>query len=193
MIALDAGVLSVILYPQSPIPKDFKTGLDIDHAKERVDQLVEEIRQSGDRILIPTPALSEALVVVAPDVQKYLDELESQACFKIAVFGTRAAVEIALRVKHAKQAGDKKEGLLSAWDKVKYDRQIVAIAKVEGATAIYSTDKDVHDHGKLWGLPVYNLSDLPIPLKQHNLFQEEQRKTEGPKLPAQAADPDDDL
>jgi hypothetical protein len=45
---------------------------------------------------------------------------------------TRAAVD----------AGDKRVGSDATWAKVKFDRQIVAIAQVRRATAIYSDDAD---------------------------------------------------
>jgi hypothetical protein len=45
----------------------------------------------------------------------------------------------------------------------KRDRQIVAIAKVEPVSAFYSTDKDVHAHAKLMGVPCFHLADLPLP------------------------------
>ena len=169
MILFDASVLCLTIYAHAGVPLDFKTGKPIDFAKQRVDGLIGDIEKNNDVILIPTPALSEVLVVVAPDVQKYVEELNSQACFKVVSFGERAAIELALRIKLAKKKGDKKEGVVSAWDKVKYDRQIVAIAKVEGASAIYSMDRHVHAHGAAWGIQVLNLSDLPIPAKQGDL------------------------
>jgi hypothetical protein len=166
MILFDSSVLCITMYPNAGIPSDFRTGQPIDHAKARVDGLIAECEKNTEVILIPTPALAEALVVVAPDVQKYLDEFANQAYFKIVPFGERAAVEIALRTKQAKKQGDKKEGIVAAWDKVKYDRQILAVAKVEGASTVYSSDRDIHAHGALWGVKVLNISDLPIPAKQ---------------------------
>jgi hypothetical protein len=171
MIAFDCSVLCLTIYPNAGIPYDFKTGLPIDNAKARVDGLIVESEKSGEIILIPTPALSETLVVVAPSIQNYLDELANQAYFKVVPFGERAAIEVALRTKLAINQGDKKEGVPSAWDKVKYDRQIVAIAKVEGASIIYSTDRHIHAHAGLWGIKVLNISDLPIPAKQGGLYE----------------------
>ena len=51
----------------------------------------------------------------------------------------------------------------SSWAKVKFDRQIVAIAKVVGATSIYSTDTDVAKHAREAGIPSVSLEDLPNP------------------------------
>jgi hypothetical protein len=159
------------MYPHAGIPNDFRTGKPIEHAKQRIDGLIASAEQSGDITLIPAPALSEVLVVVAPDVQKYLNELDGQACFKVVPFGERAAIEVALRTKAAITRGNKREGVTSAWDKVKYDRQIVAIARVEGASIVYSTDRHIHSHGEAWGIKVLNVSDLAIPAKQGGLYQ----------------------
>lgn len=161
-VAIDAGVLSQFLYEDYAEIVDFKTGKIIDHARERIDGLIQKIEKDKDLIIIPTPALSEALVVVAPDVQKYLDQVHQQSCFKIADFDERAAIEVALRAKYALTAGDKKEAVKSSWKKVKYDRQIVAIAKVEAVSVIYSADRFIHKHAELWGLKALNISELPI-------------------------------
>lgn len=173
MILFDCSVLCLTLYSNAGIPNDFRTGKPIEFAKERVDALITSAEQGVEIILIPTPALSEVLVVVAPDVQKYLEELSNQACFKVVPFGERAAIEVALRTKAAIKKGNKREGVESAWDKVKYDRQIVAIAKVEGASVIYSTDRHIHAHAELWGIKVLNVSDIPIPAKQGDLYSEQ--------------------
>lgn len=183
MIAIDACVLSLLIYEKSGVPHDFKTKQPIPFARERVDGLIRQLEAEEGSILIPAPALSEALCVVAPDCKAHVEELESQSCFRIRPFGTRAAIEVALRVRAAKDAGDKKEGFRN-WDKIKYDRQIVAIAKVEGVEAIYSTDEDIHGHGKLWNIPVKNISDLPIPATQAKLDFDEQKEIQNePKNP----------
>ena len=46
---------------------------------------------------------------------------------------------------------------------MKFDRQIVAIAKVEGAERIYSNDGDIARYAKAEGLEVIRLQDLPDP------------------------------
>jgi hypothetical protein len=60
--------------------------------------------------------------------------------------------------------GKKKRGDSSAtWARVKYDRQIVAVAKVAGATTIYSDDGDVAALAKAAKVEVVRLADLPLP------------------------------
>jgi predicted nucleic acid-binding protein len=169
MIVFDTTVLCLTMYANAGVPNDFKTKQPITYAKERVDGLIAAAERGAEVIVIPTPALAEVLVVVSPDVQLHVDKLENQAFFKIVSFGKRAAIEVALRTKLAIKKGNKRDGIRREWDKIKYDRQIVAIAHVEGASIIYSTDEDVHKHGEAWGIRVLNISDLPIPAKQSKL------------------------
>jgi hypothetical protein len=56
---------------------------------------------------------------------------------------------------------------------VKFDRQIIAIAKVEGAERIYSNDADIHRFGRAEGLEVIRLQDLASPpARTPDLFDE---------------------
>ena len=54
----------------------------------------------------------------------------------------------------------------ATWAKIKFDHQIVAIAKVNGATAIYSDDQDLRTFAQQAGLQVVGLADLPLPPKE---------------------------
>lgn len=128
----------------------------------RLAHLIETLDRQKDDIIVPTPALSEVLIGAGDGAPAYLDILSRSSRFKVAPFGTRAAVEAAARHRDAIKAGDKKEGSPS-WAKVKYDRQIIAIAKVEGADSIYSQDGDVLRIGKAEGFKVYRLEDLDAP------------------------------
>jgi len=82
---------------------------------------------------------------------------------KSSPFGDGAAVEAADAHGRALDAGDKKEGTAN-WAKVKYDRQIMAIAKVESADCVYSNDDDLVKMGVVKdGIPVVPLAQLPEP------------------------------
>jgi hypothetical protein len=65
---------------------------------------------------------------------------------------------------------------------VKFDRQIVAVAKVNGAHTIYSDDDDVRKFATKAAMKVIATWDLPVPESKTPLF-------DGP--PEIAADPDD--
>jgi hypothetical protein len=52
---------------------------------------------------------------------------------------------------------------------VKYDRQIVAIAKVNSATTIYSDDADIAAIAARAKIKVVGLVDLPLPAEKAQL------------------------
>ena len=121
------------------------------------------------------PALSECLVHAGPAGPEYLAIISKKAVFRIASFDERAAMEAAARTYEARRRGQRKGGNPEAAKaKIKFDRQIVAIAKVEGATAVYSDDADVIDYAREAGLEGYRLADLPEPPEdpQHALHLE---------------------
>ena len=51
------------------------------------------------------------------------------------------------------------------WSKVKFDRQIIAIARVTGASIIYTNDDQLARHAKEIGIFSIKLDELPEPLK----------------------------
>jgi len=59
--------------------------------------------------------------------------------------------------------GDKRGGTEGTWAKVKFDRQIIAIAKVHRVSAIYSDDKDVKAWAEQHGIRVVRLEDIELP------------------------------
>jgi hypothetical protein len=67
--------------------------------------------------------------------------------------------------KHAIDNGDKKAGSKESWIKVKYDRQIAAIAKVNGTTTIYTDDGGLSKFARANGLRAIGLGELNIPDK----------------------------
>lgn len=52
---------------------------------------------------------------------------------------------------------------------MKFDRQIVAIALVSGASVLYSDDAAVAKFAADCGLTVKRIVDLPVPVKQGSL------------------------
>ena len=128
----------------------------------RLDFLVRSLDKTRTKIIVPTPALCEVLIGANDAAPQYLDIINRSSRFKIVPFGIRAAVEAAAAHREALRAGDKTEGSAS-WLKVKFDRQIVAIAKVEGAALIYSNDDDIRRFSVRDSLEVISLENLPHP------------------------------
>jgi predicted nucleic acid-binding protein len=131
--------------------------------RERIDYLVQQLERRRTKIVIPTPALSEILVRSGQAGPEYLSRINSSAVFRVVAFDVRAAVEVAAMTRDAISDGDKRSGGAGTWAKIKYDRQIVAIAKVEGVATIHSDDKNVYNFGTAAGLTVLRIADLPLP------------------------------
>jgi predicted nucleic acid-binding protein len=178
MVLFDATALSLLLHPEAKPPVD-RSGKPVSQARERIELLVETLDEKRTKVIIPTPALAELLVIAGPAGPKYLNELNSRSCFRIVEFDQRAAIEAAIEIRRAIDSGDKKEGSEATWGKVKFDRQIVAIAKVENATAIYSDDEDVSRYAQAVGIQAIGTESLPFP--QPKLFAERHEAQEKEK------------
>jgi len=169
MVVIDATTLLLMLRPGTPVPNG-PDGVPIDRPKERVEYLVQQLDKAKTKIIIPTPALGEALVRAgAAASQQIVEHLQRYSVFSIEPFDTRAAIEIAAMSREAIARGNKKGDSKATWAKVKYDRQIVAIAKVHGATTIYSDDGDIETLGKRAKINVVGLAALPLPPEKAQL------------------------
>jgi hypothetical protein len=163
MVVIDATNLLLMLRPDTPVPAG-TSGVPLDRPRERIEYLVQQLDKAKTKIIIPTPALSEALVRAgAVATQQIVEQLQKSSVFTIESFDTRAAIEVAAMSREALDSGKKRGKSTSPWAKVKYDRQIVAIAKVNGATTIYSDDGDIKTLGKQAKISVISLAELSLP------------------------------
>lgn len=162
MIAFDTTFLTLMFVPGAlhPIP----------NAKERVEFLISDIHGSGERIVIPTPALSEILVKSGSARNEIIQTLTKTPKFLVAPFDIRAALELSLMTDAALSRRDKRDGATGTWVKVTLDRQIVAISKVAEARIIYSEDHDVRAIAKREGLAALSVDDIKIPEPPQTTF-----------------------
>ncbi|USX21177.1 type II toxin-antitoxin system VapC family toxin [Oxalobacteraceae bacterium OTU3REALA1] len=148
MVLFDAGILIKLLDARTP-----------DTQREKLDYLLTTLQKSKTKILIPTPALSEFYVKADPDV---IANFKGKSAFVIASFDEKAALECSISVADAIRSGDKKAAQPDApWQKIKFDHQIVAIAKSHRATTIYSEDSGLRRFAELLGLKAFCTNDLP--------------------------------
>ena len=127
----------------------------------RLAHLIATLEREKATIVIPAPALSEVLIGAGDAAPRYLNAINISARFRVAPFAERAAVEAAAAHREAIKAGDKREGQ-RFWQKVKYDRQIIAIATVEGASILYSNDDDIRRLAVDSSIEVVRLDELPL-------------------------------
>jgi hypothetical protein len=170
MVAFDNTILSILLFPDAVV-NEGPDGKPVDRAQDRVNALVQELQYGGEQVLIPAPALAEVLATPDCDIDEVLSALHASAYIRIGDFDQRAAVELALRLRAAMASGDVREGVATTKTRMKFDRQIVAIALTNGARLLYSDDDGVKKLGERSGLRVVRTHDLPLPAVQQDLFE----------------------
>jgi predicted nucleic acid-binding protein len=165
MVVIDASILMLFLRPDAGVPVG-PENLPVDSPLERIAYLVQRLEKARDKIIIPAPALSEVLVRADPlHAQRLVERLSALSVFRIEAFDERAAIEVAIMTRNSADKGLKpsRRDNQSTYAKLKYDRQIVAIALVAGASAIYSDDGDIRAIAKRANVPVIGLADLELP------------------------------
>jgi hypothetical protein len=158
MIIFDASYLVVLLHP-NPAPAKDRNDQAVSHFKERVAYLASSMDISNNTIGVPTPAMAEVLVRAGTARAKYVSLLSDTWRFQLLPFDSRAAIESAELIAAIKSNKEKWE----TWAKVKFDIQIVSIAKAESAALIYSDDKDIENYAKRLKIQVVRICDLPLP------------------------------
>ena len=163
MAVFDATALLHFLEPDAPAAIDPATNAPVTDAKARIDYLIHTLERQRETIIIPTPALSEVLVHADAAGPRYLAILNRHACFRVAPFDQRAAVELAAMTREALNAGRMHIGTNATRATLKFDRQIIAIARAEGHTTIYSDDSDIAKLAAPLGLEVIPMHQLSLP------------------------------
>lgn len=166
IVALDATMLILLFNERASAPLNQQTGAPVEKTQERITYFLNRVAKSkGSRVIVPTPALGEFLVRVdAQAATEYLAKISRiRGCF-IRPFAERAAIEFAeMQRSILAERRRLKSNETETRAKAKFDQQIVAIAKVEGATAIYSDDDGLGRYAKRFGLEIVRLIDIPVP------------------------------
>lgn len=186
MVVIDATFLMLFFRPDVPVPVGPR-GTQIYQPRERIEYLIQQLEKARTSIVVPTPVLSEILVRAGPAAsQEIVEKLNRLAVFRVESFDARAAIEVAAMTRRDLGSTGKKRGKATGpWAKIKYDRQIVAIAKVTRATTIYSDDADIRSIAKAEDIEVIGLAELPLPdeARQGDLFKHQELEDEAvPKI-----------
>lgn len=138
----------------------------------RLRGLLEMSKREAIPIGIPAPVFGEFLVRTDDATTDILNALDRRQSIRILPFDKRAAHECALLDRYALAQGDKKQGARAVpWQKLKIDRQILAIARVHGAQLIVTSDASLRTLANRVGITVTSVPELPIREqdKQHAL------------------------
>jgi predicted nucleic acid-binding protein len=164
MVVIDATMLMLLFRPNVPARITDSSGKEIDYVPERLAYLVKTLEDSKSRIVIPAPVLGELLVrATAAETSHILEEIGRAAVFRVEPFETRAAIELAVMTRSALAGGDKRGGSSAPWAKVKFDRQIIAIARTIQVSTIYTDDGNLATAAKAVGLTTIGLAELALP------------------------------
>jgi hypothetical protein len=129
----------------------------------RLEYLVKTLSEAGTYVGIPTPAYSEFFVDADQATSPVLAVLRKKQAIQILPFDEKAAIEAGLITRLERAAGKKRAGSRKTWQEIKFDRQILAIAKANNAAAIYSGDGDLRTQARKYGIAAFDIDDLDLP------------------------------
>lgn len=163
-VVLDANYLIAWQQPDNmKVPEDPATGYPISEFPARIEHLISQLEANANRVLVPTPALSEFLVRAGSAGAPIVALLNKNKSFRIAEFDRRAAIEAAEIVKHRIDVLGKRASASESWAKVKFDIQIAAIAKIGGAEHVYTGDQGLANVCRQQDLNPVQFHELPLP------------------------------
>jgi predicted nucleic acid-binding protein len=136
-VAVDASFLRAFLNPDS--------------RTEPILNLIGKLSAENAKVIVPTPALAQVLTPSPERAQDWMEALNSNSCFQVRPFDDKASFEL------TKLLGDSAANLR---DILRFDRQIVAIAKVYGVSVLYADDEQVSRFAEECGIPAKRLKDL---------------------------------
>lgn len=105
--------------------------------------------------------LSVSLAVPLP--MKGLGQVHGKTYIVMADFNRASAFELAQLDRAAMGSGDKKDDSEEPWQKIKTDRQLVAIGKALGAQLVISNDKNVRNNALRVNIQAMTIQDLELP------------------------------
>jgi predicted nucleic acid-binding protein len=159
-VVFDASILLLAIDSKAKPPAHPDGPAHAGQAGDRVRYLLERLDALGAIAIIPTPALTELLTRAGAATTEILETLQRTHRVQIAAFDQRSAIECAVLLAQPGGKRNRRQPAAS-WAKVKFDHQIIAIAKVHGATQIYSDDQDLKKLGTRAGMEVLGVWDLP--------------------------------
>jgi len=160
VVTFDATFLLYLVDGSAAPPIDPATGLPVEKHVERVEYLIERLSEARERILIPMPALSEILVCDPESIPAYMNQFGNGKLYVLGEFDALAAVEVGYMtfqdgcIRSMRLSNETKA-------KLKYDRQILAISKVAGVSAIYSDDGKLCRKAAQNGIKAFGVHELP--------------------------------
>lgn len=135
-----------------------------EETRAKLDFFLANVDRAKSKLVIPTPVYAEFLIKAERASVEALKEFQSKRFVEVVPFDLAAAYECSLLDRAAINGSkDKKDGVDESWQKIKIDRQIVAIAKTKGCGLMVSQDVSVAANCVRVNIDVMNIDDLPLP------------------------------
>jgi len=94
MVAIDSTFLALMLHEKARPPQDPSTKKPVERVMDRIEKLLEDLDSESERIILPTPVLSEFLILVGKDGPEYLERLSGMKTILVKPFDEKAAIEL---------------------------------------------------------------------------------------------------
>lgn len=131
--------------------------------RARIEHFIERVEKAKAKVVFPMVAVAEFLVGADLAGVDFLNTLDRNAHIQMADFNRAAAFELAQIDRAAIGSGDKKDESEEPWQKIKTDRQIVAIGKAQGAKLVISNDKNVRNNALRVNIQAMKIQELTLP------------------------------
>lgn len=170
IVVVDSSALALLVNHDANPPTDPSTGAALTLARERIEKFVGDMDAKNDVLVVPTPVLAEILVKAGQGAGEVKQQLGALARVRVVPFDELAAVELAAMTIEIAAGGDKRGGDAQPWQKVKFDRQIIAIARVAQASLLYADDANLVATARRMGMTAISTWELPVPDVDNDLF-----------------------
>jgi predicted nucleic acid-binding protein len=159
VVVFDANMLIALVSPDTP-PEH----------RSRLNHLVNTLGEARSYVGIPAPAFSEFMVDSEQATSEVLAALRRKQWIRFLPLDEKAAIEAAFIARSVIARSGKKRGASKkTWQQIKVDRQIVAIAKANGADAVYSDDAELRTEARSYGIQAHALIEIPLPPEEKQL------------------------
>jgi predicted nucleic acid-binding protein len=108
MVVIDTKFLTLMLYPKVKPPKGSSAQRIVERLEDRIEKLQDELDSESERIIVPTPVLSEFLILAGDAASGYLEKLAAVKNILIKPFDEMAAIELAAVEVEDRKKGDKR-------------------------------------------------------------------------------------
>lgn len=159
IVVFDTSVLIFLFEKDANAPLDASTAQPLVRCYDRVNHLIVALERDKVKILIPTPSLAEIMVKAGAAGPEWLSIIMASKHIRIVAFDQRAAIEYAA-MQQERRDSEGRDGVPR--EKAKFDDQIIAIARVEGAKRIYSDDQKLGRRAAP-GIETFGLAALALP------------------------------